>query len=387
MNFDFTPEQQKIRDNAHEFMKSEILPVVEKYELSRTLTTPVARGLLKKLTKIGWFIGALPKELGGWGMDNVSVGILVEELAWAWLSLSEVANSQWVCIPRMLIMATEAQKKKWLPKLASVEKIICTANSEPQAGSDAAAYKTAAVVDGNYYIVNGTKIWSTGAQYADWCLAMANIDPSKGPKGLRHILVERDVSPYEVKVLKLTGSRNEGISELSFRDCRVPRANLLGGEEGAGYKKQLIGWTGVRITVALQSVGIAQAALEATIDYAKNRHQFNRPIASFQLMQEHIVDMWTEIEAARLLAYKALYLMDKGQIPIKEAAMAKAYGTQAAFRATFKGVQVFGAYGLLEDNPIQRYFRDALCLIAPDGTTEINKLVAGREITGLSAIR
>lgn len=391
MDFEFTEQQKKLKERARAFLEREVVPVASEYDRTMSLTTDKVKGLLKRMIPLGYIVGQVPPEYGGLGFDHVTHGILLEEVARAWASLSEIVIAAGTNAFRLYYLGSEEQHRKWLPGLVSADKILCTGNTEPKGGSDAAAYEVNAELVGDHYIINGTKMWSSAGMYADYCLVLAVTGPGKGRKGQSHIFVEKEVSPYEAVPLRLMGARSAGLSLMHFRNCRVPRENRMGhGQEEAdayAYKKQLILWQLVRAHVALQAVGMAQAAIDASLKYLLERHQFGKPIGAFQLMQELLVDMITETDAARLLAYRALSLCEKGMRAAKEVAMAKAYASKVALEVTAKAIEIYGAHGLLEDHNLERYFRDARCYAFPDGTVQINKLIAGREVLGLSAIR
>ena len=269
------------------------------------------------------------------------------------------------------------------------EAIGAGAISEPNVGSDASSIQTLAVLDGDDWVVNGTKQWISNGPICDHVYVAVQTDKSAGRAGIRWILVEKDIAPFEVTgESRLFGLRAWPNGQLTFQDCRVPRQSLResAGAPAAGGRKV---WTFEvpRTVLAITSVGIAQAAIDASIRYARERQQFGRPIASFQLVQEMIVDMILETEAARLLAYQAMDLLDRDEDCTWQAAAAKAYATEMAIRVTSKAIEVHGAVGLSEDLPLERYFRDARAMTIPDGTTEMQKLVIGRARIGVSAFR
>jgi alkylation response protein AidB-like acyl-CoA dehydrogenase len=240
------------------------------------------------------------------------------------------------------------------------------------------------VLDGDDYVINGTKMWISNGTIADYVIVVATTDSSKGRDGICQLLVEKEVSPFESREIKKLGVKAFPTAELVFKDCRVPKGNLLVAP-GKGFKATKRDLAFARCNASIASVGIAQAALDAAVRYAKGRIQFGKPIGKFQLIQEMLADMAMELDAARFLAYRAFSLLDKGDLPMKEASMAKAYATEAAVRIASKSIQIHGSYGLAEEFPVERYFRDARVYTIPDGTTEIQKLVVGREMLGLSA--
>jgi alkylation response protein AidB-like acyl-CoA dehydrogenase len=390
MEFDLSAQQKQKVEMVHRVLAEEFVPKVVKTDRERSLDKEHTQKIIKRLLPLGVISGHIPGKYGGLAeedTDHIVQGLIMEELAWAWPSLSEIVITQSMVAERIRSIGTEKQIVKFLSPLARGERMFCTGNSEPEYGSDAAGYKVGAVLDNDHYVVNGTKMWSTAAMYADSCLLLAQTDPTKGPKGLRHFIVEKEVSPFGVEEIFLAAVRNEGISYLHFENCKVPRENLLGGEAGVSYKKQLMAWGLVRVYVAFQSIGIARRAAEAAVAYALDRKQFGKPLASFQMIQDMIVDIHTEIDAARLLALRGAYLLNKKVRCAKECSMAKVFGTRAGIHVTDKVVEIFGGRGLIEDSIPEVCYREARAFTIPDGTLNINKLVAGKEILGISAVR
>jgi alkylation response protein AidB-like acyl-CoA dehydrogenase len=281
-------------------------------------------------------------------------------------------------------MGTPEQHEKFLRPLMAGEKILCTGITEPNVGSNPAEIQTTAILDGDEYVINGTKVWITNGSISDFALVVAQTTPGSGRKGLCHILVDREVSPYEARELPKLGMRSCPTSEVIFEDCRVPKENLIVAP-GQGLNKILRTFEMPRCQLCIGGAGIAQAALDASIKYARERYQFGRPIGSFQLIQQMIADMYVETEAARHLAYKGFSMLDKGVRCDKEASAAKLYGTEMAVRVTSAAIQIHGAYGLSEEYPVERYFRDARSLTIPDGTTQIQKMIVARSLLGLRA--
>jgi len=343
----------------------------------------------------GYYIGRLPEEYGGMRLDSVMNGILTEELSRVWPSL---AATMFIASQGagLALSGPEEMRKRLLPRIAEGEVIGCAAITEPNAGSNAAAIETTAVLDGDEYVINGTKTWISNGSIADVVSVLCVTDKSLGRLGINTILVEKEVSPFETRELHKIGWKAFPTAELSFADCRVPKENYRGAAASterqttsrparSGYQATMAGFESARSLMAAQAVGICQAAVDASIKYAQERVQFGRPIGSFQLVQEMIADMITETEASRLLAYRALQLIGKGVRARMESSVAKAYACEAAVRVTSKAVQVHGAVGLSEEYPVERYFRDARMFTIPDGTTQIQKLIIGREAIGIRA--
>ncbi|MDY6907120.1 MAG: acyl-CoA dehydrogenase family protein [Chloroflexota bacterium] len=383
MDFEFSEEQKMLRTNIRDFLEKEIAPTVDERDRQGPFSREEAVGYIKQLMPFGFYTGSLPEEYGGMGLDGVTGGLLNEELSRVWASLAAtifIASGA----PNALLNASDEMRDRILPRIASGDLIGCAAITEPNAGSDAASIATTAVLDGDEWVINGTKTWISNGTIADIATVLAVTDKEKGPLGISTILVEREVSPWEDRELHKIGWRAFPTGELYFTDCRVPRGNLLG-EPSLGYKKTMQRFESARSGMAVMSAGMAQAAIDASITYARERKQFGRPIGSFQMIQEMIADMIAETEAMRLLAYRALWLIDSGVRARLESSVAKAYATEAAVRVTSKAIQIHGAMGLSDEYPVERYFRDARMLTIPDGATQIQKLIVGREAIGIRA--
>lgn len=383
MDFEFTEEQKMLKRNVRDFLAKEIAPVVDERDRQGPFTKEEAIGYIKKLMPFGYYIGTLPEEYGGIALDGTTSGVLNEELCYVWASLAATIFIASLA-PQILSIASDELKERFLPQIAAGELIGCAGITEPNAGSDAAAIETTAVLDGDEWVINGTKTWISNGTIADACAVLAVTDKSKGPLGISMILVEKDVSPWESRELHKIGWRAFPTGELYFTDCRVPKGNVLG-DPAQGYKRTMQMFEMARSGMAIMAAGISQAAIDASIKYARERKQFGRPIGSFQMIQEMIADMIAETEATRLLGYRALYLIDKGIRARLESSLAKAYGCEAAVRVTSKAIQIHGAMGYSDEYPVERYFRDARMLTIPDGSTQIQKLVVGREAIGIRA--
>ena len=386
MILELNEEQKILQKNARDFMEREIIPIADEYDRKyHPLPKDIALGLLKKLLPFGYVGSTLTPEYGGQNLDLISYAVLGEELARAYLSLGMIVLIQdGSVLPILVEHGTPEQKAKYIPKIMSLEKITCFCLTEPDVGSGARDLKTSAALDGDHYVLNGTKTWITNGGIADLAVVFASTDRSKGARGISCFLVDKADSPFTTSELPKMGCRSCPTSELNFDDCRVPKDNLIG-TTGNAYLLALGELCKLRVAVGIGAIGLAQAAIDAAIKYARERKQFGRPIGSFQLIQELIADMAILTDAARLICYRALYLIGKGQIPFKEASMAKAYSTDIAVEVTSKAIQVHGAYGISEEYPVERYFRDARTLTFPDGATQIQKLVIGRELLGISA--
>lgn len=383
MNFDLTEEQETLKGKARDLMEKEIIPIASKYD-RHVLSKAQIHEIFGKLIPVGYIDGPIPKKYGGRGLDFVSYGILIEELARAWTSLvGAVADNIYGAL-YLVANGSEEQKKKFLPSLLSGEKLHAFACTEPNAGSDLGGLETTAVLDGKYYLINGTKRWISNGSVADFASVLALTDKSKGTKGVSTLFVEKKISEFHAKELPKTMVRSLPTAELSFKNCRVPRENLLG-EPGSGYKQMLTGLAFMRTIMATAALGLSQASIDSSVKYAKERHQFGKPIGSFQLIQEMIADMIIETEASRLLTYRAFWLFDKGRKCLQASSIAKTYSTEAAVRATSKAVRIHGAWGVSEAYPVERYFRDAEFTTVGEATNEIHRLLIGREALGLAA--
>jgi len=377
MKLELSENQRMIRDMVREFAEREIAPVAA--ELDKKAEYPME--ILKKMAQLGLLGIIVPQEYGGAGADTISYTLVIEEISKKCAStgvITSVHNSL-VCWPIMKV-GTEEQKQKYLPMLAKGEKIGAFAGTEPNAGSDLGAMETTAVLDGDEYIINGAKTFITSGSKAGVIIVFANTDKSKGSKGISAFIVENTMPGFKVgSVFEKMGINANHVAELIFEDMRVPKENLLG-KEGEGFKIALMTLDGGRIGIGAQAVGIAQAALEESIEYAKQREQFGRPIAKFQAIQWMIADMATRIEAARLLVHKAAYAKDQGKRFSKEAAMAKLFASEAAMDAALKAVQIHGGYGYTKEYLVERLFRDAKITEIYEGTSEIQRLVIANNL-------
>jgi butyryl-CoA dehydrogenase len=326
----------------------------------------------------------VPEKWGGGGMDTISYCIAIEEISRCCASTGVIlsVNNSLVCDP-LIDFATDEQKERWLKPLAQGEKIGCFALTEPEAGSDAARQKSSAVLDGDHYVLNGIKTFITNGEAADTIIAFMMQDKSKGVKGITAFIVDKDTPGYSIgQKYKKLGINASGAAELIFENCRIPADQRLG-KEGEGFKIAMKTLDGGRIGIAAQAVGIGQAVLNDSLKYANEREQFGKPIGSFQAISWMLADMATEIDAARLLTYRAAFVKDQGKRYSKEAAMAKLYASEAAMKAATKGIQIYGGYGYMKEFPMERYFRDAKITEIYEGTSEIQRLViAGNVLRG-----
>jgi butyryl-CoA dehydrogenase len=372
MDFDLDEQQQMIRKMAREFAEKEIKPVAAEFD--QTASFPAE--IIRKLGELGFMGMMVPEEYDGAAMDCISYALAVEEISRADASTGvtmSVNNS--LCCQPILDYGTEDQKKKYLPPLATGEKLGAFSITEPEAGSDAGNVQTTAVADGADYVVNGTKIFVTNGGKADIIILFAATDKAAGPRGISAFIVEKGMPGFTVgKKEDKMGMRASNTSELIFEDCKVPKENLLA-SEGKGFRIALATLDGGRIGIAAQAVGIGQACLEAAVAYSKQRKQFGRSICEFQAIQWILSNIATEVEAARFLTYKAAFFKDKGARFSKEAAEAKLFASEAAVRAAINAVQVHGGYGYMKEYDVERYFRDAKLTEIYEGTSEVQRLV------------
>jgi len=379
MEFRPTEEMELVRKSVREFAEREIKPIARDMDATGEFPSKTV-GQLGELGLLGMLV---PAEYGGSGASTLEYAVAVEELARVDGSHALVmAAHNSLCTGNILIAADEAQKRKYVPPLASGRTIGAWALTEPSVGSDAAGMKTAAVREGDGWALNGAKNFCTNAPVAGTFVITAKTDPVKGARGVSAFIVEKGTPGLDIgKVEDKLGMRGSATPQVILEDCRVPAANLLG-KEGEGFVNALKTLDGGRISIGALGVGLAQGALEESVAYAKERRQFGRPIADFQGIQWKIADMAMRTEAARMLVYHAAWLKDRG-LPFKaEAAMGKLYASEAAMWVTTQGVQVHGGYGYIKDYPVERMFRDAkLCEIG-EGTSEIQRLVIARELLG-----
>lgn len=377
MDFELAEEQQMVRETTRAFVEREVKPVAQR--LDREAIYPSE--LIKRLSELGLMGILVPQEFGGSGMDLLSCVVAMEEISKAWASLAvamSVQNSL-VCAP-IARFGSAAQKKKYLPSLARGERLGCYALTEPGSGSDAGSIQTRATRVGDDFVLTGNKIFTTNGNRADLAIVYAVTDPAKGKKGISAFIVEKNSPGFVVgKLEDKLGLRSSDTASLLFEDCRVPGENLLG-TEGEGFTIALATLDGGRIGIAAQALGIAQGCLEESVGYAQQRRQFGRAIAEFEAIQWMLADMATEIDAARLLTYRAAWLAEQGRAFTKEAAMAKLFASEAANRAAYKAIQIFGGYGYTKEFAVERFFRDARITTIYEGTSEIQRLVIARRL-------
>ncbi|MBP2242528.1 alkylation response protein AidB-like acyl-CoA dehydrogenase [Cytobacillus eiseniae] len=376
MNLRFTEEQEMMRKMVRDFAQTEIAPFVEQMEQGE-----FPREVLRKMGELGLMGIPVPEQYGGSEMDFTSYIIAINELSKVSATIGVILSVHTsVGTNPILYFGTEEQKQKYVPKLAAGEYLGAFCLTEPSAGSDAGSLKSKARKEGDHYIINGSKVFITNGGEADVYIVFASTNPELGSKGISAFIVEKDtpglVIGKDEHKMGLHGSRTV---QLSFEDMRVPSENLLG-EEGQGFKIAMANLDVGRIGIAAQALGIAEAALEASTEYAKERIQFGKPIAAQQGIGFKLADMGTAIEASKLLIYRAADLRQRGIKCGKEASMAKLFASRTAVDVTTEAIQVFGGYGYTEDYPVERYFRDAKITEIYEGTSEIQRIVISKQL-------
>lgn len=372
MDFNLNKKQALFQQMIREFAEKEVKPMAA--EIDEQERFPMET--VKKLGKIGVMGIPVPTQYGGAGGDNLMYSIAVEELSRCCATTGVVVSAHTsLCVAPILEHGTEEQKMKYIPKLASGEWIGAFGLTEPNAGTDAAMQQTMAVLDGDHYVLNGTKIFITNANYASVFVVFAMTDKSKGNKGISAFIVEKDFPGFSIgKKEKKLGIRGSATAELIFENCIVPKENLLG-EEGKGFSIAMKTLDGGRVGIASQALGIAQGAMDETVKYTKERKQFGRSIAQFQNTQFRMAELETKVQASRLLVRSAAFKKDQ-HVPFSaDAAMAKLFAAETAMEVTTKAVQFHGGYGYTRDYPVERMMRDAKITEIYEGTSEVQRMV------------
>ncbi|MFC9796156.1 acyl-CoA dehydrogenase family protein [Streptomyces sp. NPDC057695] len=382
MNLELSEEQEAVRRLAEDFVAREVAPHAAAWDRAEE----VDRAIVRKLGALGFLGLTIPEEYGGSGGDHLAYCLVTEELGRGDSSVRGIVSvSLGLVAKTVAAWGSEEQKRQWLPRLASGEALGCFGLTEPGTGSDAGNLATRAVRDGDDYLVSGTKMFITNGTWADVVLLFARTDDTPGHKGVSAFLVPTDTPGLTRRAIhgKL-GLRGQATAELVLEDVRVPAAAMLG-PEGKGFAVAMSALAKGRMSVAAGCVGIAQAALDAAIRYAGEREQFGKPIASYQLVQELISDIAVDVDAARLLTWRVADLIDRGRDFATAASQAKLYASEAAVRAANNALQVFGGYGYIDEYPVGKLLRDARVMTLYEGTSQIQKLIIGRALTGVSA--
>lgn len=379
MGFKLTPDHEAIIADVRAFAKKEIAPLAAEIDAESKFPAEI----IKKMAELGYMGINIPEEYGGAGLDDVYKVLVVREIAKCCASTAEILAVQSLVNDILVTKGTKEQKEKYLPMVAE-GRIGAFALTEAGAGSDAGAARTKAVSDGDNYIINGSKcfISNMGPEEGDYVILIALTDPSAGVKGMSAIIVDRGTPGFSIgKVEDKMGIRGAAVSELVFEDCVVPKTNLIG-KEGEGFKIAMSALDGGRIGIAAQALGIAEAAIDASVEYSKQRSQFGKPISALQGIQWYLADMATRTEAAKLLILQAADMRSRGENVTKEAAMAKYFASENAVYVTDRAVQIHGGYGYMKDYPIERMYRDARITPLYEGTSEVQKMVISRAVIG-----
>jgi alkylation response protein AidB-like acyl-CoA dehydrogenase len=377
MDFEYSAEQVQLRKSIRDFAQAEIAPHVLEWDEQQIFPLDV----IKKAGQLGIMGAIFPEELGGAGFGYVEYSIVIEELARVDPSVALiVAAHNSLCSNHIFLAGNDEQKQKYIHKLATGEWIGCWSLTEAEAGSDAAGTRTLAALKGGEWILNGGKTFTTNAQYADVCVAMAVTDRGASQHGISAFILEKGTAGFKVgKKENKLGMRASATGEVLFSDCRLPAAQLLG-KQGEGFVDSLRILDGGRISIAALALGLAQGAFDAALKYSKHRKQFGRFISEFQAIQDKLANMATDIEAARWLIYRACKLKDAGKRITKESAMAKLFASEMAVKAADQALQIHGGYGFIKDYPVEKFYRDVkLCTIG-EGTSEIQRLVIARQL-------
>ena len=383
MDFDLTDEQQLIKQTAREFTDKEIVERAKQNARNHHFDLD----LVKKIADQGYLGAIVPREYGGAGLGYLDYGLVVEEIGRGCSSVRTVISVQTslVC-SAILKWGTEEQKQHYLPKLCSGEWLGCFGLTEPDTGSDAAKQKTRAKKTDSGWVINGSKMWISMGNYAKVALIFAQTDPEKGHRGLACFMVDTDQPGYQASTIEhKMGLHASDTASIALEDVEVTDAQMLG-EIGDGFKVAMSSLDSGRYSVAAGCVGICQGCVEESVKYAKEREQFGKPIASFQLVQAMIADMVLKTDASRMLVWRAGFLKDKGRPNTLETSVAKLHATEAAVECANTAIQVHGGAGYVDDHPVERYFRDVRVTTLYEGTSQIQKLIIGRAMTGINAL-
>jgi alkylation response protein AidB-like acyl-CoA dehydrogenase len=384
---ELTHEQRTLRDNVAQFLAREVAPTVSHYEEKGEFDWTLPR----RLAPFGMLGGFLPEERGGYGLSHLEYALLMEEAGYCWHSLRSTLNTMNMAVLLLDALGTPAQKQRYLESLLAGELRVWVGITEPNHGSNVAGLETRAYRDGDEYVINGSKMWITNGAIAELGILLARVVPhpagapsASGAEGITAFLVEKDKTAYTTRRLPTMILRSTVTTEMAFVDARVPATNVLG-EVGGGLRAMLRGLNFGRLSVATGAVGAAQAALDLTVEYARTRRQFGHPLASFQLVQKMVVDMKVRTDAARQLCRRAARALDRGLPARMECSIAKLYAAQAAHEVADLALQVHGGLGYSREYPIERIFRDTRGAVIPEGTSEIQTLIIGRDLLGVSA--
>jgi alkylation response protein AidB-like acyl-CoA dehydrogenase len=382
MDFELNETERLLAETARRVVARDVEPVLRAHPSDRALPKPVMLGLYRAVADLGYIGARIPECDGGSGLSHVMLGLLNEALPPV-LAFSLLGHES--TTKRIHMGGTPEQRARFLPDLLAGRRLAGTAASEPNVGSDPRGIETTAVADGEHYVLNGTKLWTSNGPILDVALVVASLGrDASGRNLITRFIVDREESPFEAREVPTVGLQQGPLGELHFRDCRVPRANLLG-TPGDAHHSLTFTWLANRPNIGLFGVHLMQKALDASVAHVRQRQQFGGPLARFQLVQAMLAEMSTLIDASRLLCYRALALLDRGVWCHRESSAAKAFATEAAVKVTNMAVQLHGAFGLTTEAPLEGWARDARMLTIPDGTTQIHQLIIGRELVGLRA--
>ncbi|MBY8855697.1 acyl-CoA dehydrogenase family protein [Nocardia sp. CA2R105] len=381
MDLTLTEAQLEFRTYARQFLDSEV--VAQRAAWDRAESVDIS--IVPKLGAMGFFGLTIPEQYGGLGGDYLTYCIGMEELGRADSAVRGIVSVSMGLVGKVILShGTEEQRKRWLPRIADGSMLACFGLTEPDTGSDAGNLKTRATREGDEYVIDGQKMFITNATWADLCLVFARTG-GPGPKGVSAFLVPTDTPGFETREIKgKLGLRGQATGEIFLTDVRVPVSARLG-EEGQGFGIAMHSLDKGRVSVGAGCVGIISGCLDTVVDYATQRQQFGRPLASFQLIQDMIADISVELDAARLLVWRAADLIERGEPFGTAASKAKYFASEAAVRAANSAIQIFGGYGYIDEYPVQKYLRDARVMTLYEGTSQIQKLLIGRAETGVSA--
>ena len=379
MDFELSGQQAAFRDLMRDFARKSIAPVAREWELAGRYPTEI----VDEMKAMGLFGMLVPEEHGGIGIDAVSYSIVFEEIAKAWMGVAGVLGSHSLATWMLAKHGSEEQRRRWLPDLATGKRRSGIALTEPGAGSDLQGISTVARRDGDHYVVNGAKTWITNARHADPLPVLVKTDPEAQPrhKGMAVLMIEQGTPGFSVgKDLGKLGYKGPESSEVFLNDCLVPVENVLGGKEGQGLQQALSALEFGRVNIAGRAVGVAQACLDKSIAYARERNAFGRPIAEFQAIQLKLADMATEVQAARLLTWWAASALDSGKRADLETGMAKLYASEICIKAALEAMRIHGGYGYSTEFEIERFYRDAPLMAIGEGTNDILRTVIARQL-------
>jgi alkylation response protein AidB-like acyl-CoA dehydrogenase len=378
---ELSSEQEVLRSTIQAFVRREVAPVARELEHAGRYPTEI----VESMKQLGLFGMLVPAMYGGADLDAVSYSIVFEELSRGWMGIAGILGSHSMATLLLARFGTPAQKQRWLPGLATGERRSGIALTEPNAGSDLQGIRTTAKLDGDAYIVRGTKTWITNARHADPLPVLVKTDPAATPprRGMSILMVEAGTPGFRIgKDLDKLGYKGPETSEVIFEDARVPAANLLGDQEGSGLQQALSVLEMGRLNIAGRSVGVAQAAFEKALAYSRERHAFGKPIAEHQAIQLKLADLATEVQAARLMTWWAAAAKDRNERADLETAMAKYFASEVAIRAAMMAMRIFGGYGYSTDFEIERLYRDAPLMAIGEGTNDILRLLIARRLIG-----